>query len=60
MIMLQYANTEIDFTVERLVEIATHALNYVKEISDEIDSYDWENLIDELGLTEEELNFFTN
>ena len=52
---LRYANTEIDFTVERLVEIAQSAIDGLM-----IDGEDaaLEYLADITGLTEYEANFF--
>lgn len=52
--MLPYANTEIDFTVEHLVQIASEALWRTREY---MDKEDFEEFLEELDLTEEQREF---
>lgn len=52
---IKYANTEIDFTVERLVEIATHAIDGLREDDEESAM---EYFRDTMELTDYERQFF--
>lgn len=52
---LKYANTEINFTVERLVEIATHAIDELREYDEELAM---ECFRDTMGLSDYEREFF--